>query len=756
MNLTARKLAVGLVVLGALVALYAGYAQIGGTRRADLPASEPLPILADQGVDEPDEAGGRIGTTEIETIRNTQFLHRDENGRVDREFGFEVFLHKQGDRWRFTDPYMKLFLPKFQCHVTADSGEVQVETVFGQAIPNDALFEGNVVIHVIPPQPNDPRECFIHLDDVTFVAEKSLFTSAGPVRFVSRSAMLEGTGMELVYDRGRSRLELFRIVDLKSLRIRSADVGLFSGERTDRSHPQAAQESQPPATVGAATDTQRLTGDRYECVFRRNVVIDTPEGVVVAQDLISINNILWSSPVEEGQTWGSRPASPVEPNGLGAVAVPGPDALDTKASAQLAFDAMPVELFDIVVTCDGGCIVAPQGVSARLADPNEQATQATASTAEHVGQKPQHDLAAHESPADRTAAQSAIGKRIEYDAITGDAAFVGPVRMHLQLDPNDLAGSSDAAMDETGAGRSPYMPMTVTADDTVRFISASNQVFLEGDCVATVEKADSNGVQILTLSAPIFVLDLAETATVRPLLKVLTLKRFSTAGGPACLVVRKQGGRTQRVAPLLGWTRVLASRLEYEAVPPLFTAHGPGELQFHNAGAETQSPSSAQTDANALGFDRPCYAFLRDFDLLTFSSDTNRIVVSAEPGPILFDYIPVIAGANGSPATLTATSGQHIWGDAGHLELTLQQAPSGRMELASAVASEGITYEDRSSQFIGDTLTYDTAQSLVTVTGDEVRPCYFNGALVDQIEVNVRTGALKTRLEAPSTFQGRQ
>ena len=227
-----RRFVIGLIVLGVLVALYLGYARIGGTPAPGLSVPEPLPPPVVKTAGEPNVQGGKIGTTRKSSTSSRRGSSTGtQSGRVDREFGFEVFLHKQADRWRFTHPYMKLFLPKLQCHVTADTGEVQVQTAFKQLVPNDAFFQGNVVIHIVPPKRNDPRECLIYLDDVTFVAEKSLFSSTGPVRFVSRSAVLEGVGMELIYDSLQGRLELFRVVELTSLRIRSADIALFSGDK---------------------------------------------------------------------------------------------------------------------------------------------------------------------------------------------------------------------------------------------------------------------------------------------------------------------------------------------------------------------------------------------------------------------------------------------------------------------------------------------------------------------------------------------
>jgi len=754
-----RKFVIGLMVLGVLLALYMGYARIGGTPSPGLSVPKPLPLPVLETTGEPNVQGGKIGATHVITIEKTRFFHRDENSRVDREFGFEIILHKQADRWRFTNPYMKLFLPKLQCHVIADTGEVQVQTAFGQLIPNDALFQGNVVIHIVPPKRNDPRECRIYLDDVTFVAEKSLFSSTGPVRFVSRSAVLEGVGMELIYDSLQGRLELFRIIELTSLRLRSADIALFSGdketarqERRGTGEPAAGAFGPEPASGGHVF---------YECVLHGNATIDTPERIVIAQDLLSITDIPWVRSVE-GEQAGDRTAKgPSEPNASEPPAEPAPEPLDTKPLRRIAFDAMPAESFDIVVTCSGGLVVAPVGTWSRYVDPN-----AIARSQGGVG--PSLDV-----QSDR---QQAIARRIEYNATTGDAAFIGPVQMAAPLDPNSLAGpaQAQAASAPTGtrrtrSSRDEPIPMTITAQEAVRYMSASNRVVFEGNCVASAEKTDPNVTHAFALSAPTFALDLVEDANApapqKTTGKAVTLKRFSTGGGPASIVVRRRAGRLHSAGDgrLLGWTRVRASQLEYEAANRLFTAHGPGELQLNNAPASSLDPNVGelragrapprdvrdkprQIDPNAFGFNQPCYAFLRDFDVLTFASDTNRIVVAAESRPILIDYIPVIKGKYGQP----------IRGDAGHLDLTLLQTAPGRMELASLVASKGVTYEDQAKQFVGGTLTYDRERSLVKVVGDDTQPCYLNGALVDQIEMDTATGALKIQLQAPGVFQGKR
>jgi hypothetical protein len=117
-------------------------------------------------------------------------------------------------------------------------------------------------------------ECFIHLDDVGFLAAKSLFSSAGAVRFLSRRAQLTGTGMELIYDESCSRLELFRIFQLDSLRLSSRELGSVADltpRRSPSDAPSAADASARPAP--AETGPDPALGDRYQCIFHNNVTI---------------------------------------------------------------------------------------------------------------------------------------------------------------------------------------------------------------------------------------------------------------------------------------------------------------------------------------------------------------------------------------------------------------------------------------------------------------------------------------------------
>ncbi len=376
MNPTLRKLVIGIVVLGALLLVYAAYLRLNPSQSLDMEAFEGLPApAADRTIEAPSGKAATIGGVNILNVEQTDFLHTDETGRVDRRLGFEQLLHSQDDQWVITNPYLDLFLGDAKIRLTADRGEVQMKSAFGQLQADDARFSGNVVIRIIPSEPNDPMTVLIYLDDVAFIAEQSLFSTIGAVRFASRSAQLVGRGMELLYDASAQRLRLFSIKDLDSLRLRSDAFGsLEDVTRSDKADPADANEPEGPPAAEVATQTPQETrlaaepnaapeSDVYECIFRRNVTITTPEQVVTARSRLVINNILWSNsksdaadqPVDPNETDAAAPtpavaepnlsepgvfdpnaAEPNEPNEPQDLPYPGPDALDTTASEAVA------------------------------------------------------------------------------------------------------------------------------------------------------------------------------------------------------------------------------------------------------------------------------------------------------------------------------------------------------------------------------------------------------------------------------------
>jgi hypothetical protein len=704
MGLNVRKIVVGVVALGVLLGVFVLYTRVSETP-ALTDARELLPDVVDDANVPADDEVGMIAGVGIGRVEQTQFLHTNEQNRVDREFGFEELLHRQGDQWEITRPYMKLFLPQFRCDVTADRGKVQLQTAFGQPVPSDADFSGNVVIHILPSEPNNPWECFIHLDNVEFLAEKSLFSTLGPVRFLSRNAQLTGKGMELLYDQASSRLDLFRIFHLDRLRLRSSAFGSVAHiasppqDSGKSAGPSAAKPGQPVADPNTGNGC-------YQCVFRGNVMIHTPDRTVVARDLLAIHNIRWAGAEASGR-------KDSQPNPSGPPAFSKHEALDTSPSAHLALDSIPDDFFDVGVTCDGGFAITPAGATSKSVDPGKTAS------VESSG------VAAQEAviPPER---QHATARRIDFDSSTTSTTLGGPVEMMFLVDPNaPTAGQTDGAP----------LPMTVTAQESIRFLAASKQVLLEGGCTVTLHKSEPNLRYEYTLTAPRLTLDLV-TDPNRAGEAAVSVRRMVAAGGPVALRILKRGPDK-----LLGWTKLDASELEYTTDPREFTAIGPGVVTIHNAEAV-----GAPADPNQISLRQPCYAFLSHFDVLKYSAATSRVVADDASQQLLLDYFPLTDGKYG----------RHIQMVAGHIEGSLKEAAPGRMDLASLTASQGIDYEDERSHFIGSTLFYDNGTSLVTVKGDNVLPCYLNGALVDEIEINLKTGRIKAQIPTASVLQVRR
>lgn len=726
MNVNVRKFVVGLAVLCVVVLAYLAYLQVGHNPDLDLDADELVPTAVREPAADALEGGvGRIGDIGIGKVEQTRFFHTDLNGDIDREFGFDELIHSEDDQWGITNPYMRLFLGDIRCRVTADRGQVKLktDTAFGQPSPDDATFSGNVVIRIIPSDPNDPKTLFIYLDDVAFIADQSLFSTAGSVRFISRSAQLVGRGMDLLYDESARQLQLFRIRDLDSLRLRSAEFGsLADVSRRDESA--AASEAPDPPVETAAADVTGAdpnampvarAADVYECILYRNVTITTPEQKIMARDRLAIDNIMWSSP-DRDETDAKQPAA-AEPNAPKALPYPGPEALDTTPSGSLALEAIPESFFDIVVTCDEGFVVAPKGSSYLSPDPNEWDL-VTTRTAADANQPPTE-------PVVDPNRQTAVAQRINFDATTTDTTLLGPVTMTVALDANDLTGRDS---DEG------HVPVTITAQDAVRYLASSDRIQLEGNCAVTLQQTEPNYTYEYMLTAPLLALDLTEDPNASAGSPGVTLRKFVASGGPVAVHALRKAG-----ADLVGWVELKASKLDYEAGRQEFVVSGPGKISLHNGEA-----IDVGADPNEFSIGQPCFAFMHNFDSLTYAAATNTIVAEATNQQILLDYYPQVNGSYDE---------RFVQADAGRIEIALTQTAANRVELASIAALEGISFVDNDNEFEGARLFYDHTQNLVTVAGEETRPCYLNGALVDRIEMNPRTGHIKAEIQSPSILQ---
>ncbi|TFG47855.1 MAG: hypothetical protein E4H40_05705 [Candidatus Brocadiia bacterium] len=255
-----------------------------------------------------------------------------------------------------------------------------------KAEPRDATLIGNVVIHIVPAGRGDISESFIYLDNIDYISEGSRFITSGPVTFISKDVRMVGRGLEIVYNEMLERLEVLRIIDIESLRLKKASPGDTSAETavidnteeipTSQGRPVSTEINkrnlrQPPKPSLAKTPDKKEV--LYRCTISDNVVIETSDSLVYAAQ-IHINDILFSGSSKRDKDTGTamKPATDVigqiEQGQTGTEPVrPKTEADDTEDSAKtVEFIESPE---DTVLTCSKGVLVTP--MDSRITPPND-------------------------------------------------------------------------------------------------------------------------------------------------------------------------------------------------------------------------------------------------------------------------------------------------------------------------------------------------------------------------------------------------
>ena len=513
-----RRLLVGFISLGAVLAVYLLYTGVSDTPVIDTdPGADFAEIAADSNMSGLDGEMGKIGGVGIGTTQKAYFINiNKETNVLEREWGFEELLHEARGFWDLEKPYVNVFEPDFTCYLTADKGQVQVETAVGRTTPKDATFSGNVVIHVLPTESSDMKESFVYLDNITFLSERSQLSTRGPVEYVSEDVRMRGTGLEIIYNELSDRIEFFRIVDLESLRIKSSQMAMFSTEETAAETP--AEVAEPDETLVAAVpednteqspeDTQaqveRKQGVFYKCILSKNVLIDTPDELIFADQRIVINEIFWS----KDSSRSSGEAEPGDANDTETVVAADEQDRDVDANnivsnvmddpnVIVAASGDPNQLSDekveIVVTCDNGLVLVPTD-TVRVLDeymqgPNEPEVSA-AGRPEQI-----------ENNTERTVF---VAPRIDYDAVTGDVVAEGLSQLTFYT-----GDSMDADANE------PPVPTKITARDGVEFFQAANQIIFK-DCLGSMPQDGLTEQRDVTFLSPEATVNLPADKSVQP------------------------------------------------------------------------------------------------------------------------------------------------------------------------------------------------------------------------------------------------
>lgn len=572
-------------------------------------------------------------------------------------------------------------------------------------------------------------------------------------------------------------------------------------------------EASAPDTRPQAGQEQ---GVYYKCTFSKNVLVNTPEQLIFAGDRLCINDIFWSKS-SAGRSDEADADAADDGETAAGTAEPGQQIADSAGETDItapepAEPNVPAEQFEnIVVTCDSGFVVAPRDSAGAQEDPAADQAEDAASGTEppvrlddgtgrtrfltrridynattgdgiadglseltfYVGSASGADSNEAPVPVKVTARKGANfsqmpSKIVFTDCLVTmpqsgltqpkDVTFYAPeITVNLPEDKSrkpDMFAAGPAELvfymedaNSTDINQGP-VPVTVNAQKQARFLAASNQIVFEGDSRCIMLQEDPNAlVKYMLLSEQITV-DLPADSNDSLSGLAAGIKHLAATGDVVRLATTKTtkaegafAGQVQdaNTARLLGGVELKCRRFDYDAVRQEILATGPGVIKLDNSKApEPDEP------VGRFSMRKPCLAFIDGFDTLTYFMRENRIVADAgSQEKLLMDYFPAVDGRYD----------EHVSVKASHVEALLYEVPGGQTEISTLTATGGIEYEDKDNQFIGSELFYDHENAIVKVKGDESQPCYYNGVLVDGIEMNVKTGKVEFEIVGPGTLQ---
>jgi len=702
MLLYSRRFTIWLVSFLVVLVVYFIYNRL--SRTPPIPTDASM-TPAGQLADVCDSTGkvGMVGDVGVGIVKNARYTTLNAQKQVEREFGFQELLHQDGNDWEIEKPYMNIYRRSFRCEITGERAKVAVELAGGRVTPKQGTLMGNVTIRIWPQRKEGPGETTIYLDDVTFSADKSLFSTAGPIELVSDNIKMTGTGMEIVYNGDDERLERLQITNLQSLRIRRWSEGTVL-----RSTPDACAWPSLPGDANnqkQKSENERASkqGKYYRCTLDKNVRIETPNERLLA-DALLINDIFMSG----GET--DKTGEETTPDNNTVIQSTGRAGNRPDATTP---DETPS---DISITCDGGIIVAPMSTQAEKKSPKQQTTYA-----EIIAQQD-----ANTSPVGKTTFR---GGNVTYSATTGEAVAVG-----LSSIAFDVNGKTS---DGTG---SPATVRIISRRQAV-FSPASNKGTFEGDCRCTISQEQGNAIQQYIVLADKLEIDLTRKNTDKVSGSSLNASRLIATGGNVHLASTKKTvrpGSPQAGDKLLVGIELKCASIDYDTTDGNFFAAGPGLIKVDNS--QTDEP---QEKLAKFSLQRKCYAFLRNFDSLSYAGERKHLTADSKGGSLLVDYLPLVEGRGNEKVSVTAS----------HVEADIAETLTGRMELKDLLAKGAVTYEDKDTQVVGSEFIYDANTALIDIRGDKYRPCNFNGAILDAVRYDTKTGKWNTRIKGPGAIR---
>jgi hypothetical protein len=643
---------------------------------------------------------GKIGNFGVGTAKNVRFTKLNAQKQVVREFGFEELLHQDGNDWQIEKPTYTVYGKQFKSTLTGDKATVTVETSGGQIAPREGTLTGNVTIRILPTGKASFSETMIYLDDVTFSGDKSLFSTDGFVEIDSNEVEMKGTGLEVVFSGDDQRLEHLKIAKLKTMRLKH-----WPGQSS------TSAPSQQKDKTGDADKPVSKTGHEYKCVLDRNVVIETPQQLLLA-DVVSISNFaMYGGPggkTEDGEPKTEDREQKTEDRRPNTEETPG----------------------DVNISCNGSIVIIPMDSDEGLKTEDRRPDFAQGVT---PGRQKTEDRW-KKAETKRNGRTMLCGSGVDYDAATGRAVASGPSQIIF-----DVNSRSQQQAEQTRPMEG-HETVKIVSQKEASFQPALNRADFTGDCKCTVTQKllDANQQYFVTAENIEAVLkSRTNNASSMP-----DIERLIAKGGEVRLASTKKIGEQ-----MLAGVEMKCEQMDYNTLSRDFYATGPGLIKIDNSQTDER-----QKGLGRFSLRRRCYAFLRNFDSLQFAGQSGHLTADAGDGSMLVDYFPV-SDPNLPPAKTANGKTEKVSITASRVEADLSQTTQGRTELADFTATGAVTYTDKNVDVAGSKFVYDVNNGLIDIMGDKNKPLLFNGAVFDSVQYDVKNDKWKTKIKGPGPIR---
>ena len=789
--LKSRKILVWLISFGAIFLIYMLYNRFVAT--PEIAVQEIDQSFSEIEVPEFGPEAGSIGTTSVESAAKSKYIEIDsETKKVKRIFGFEELFNPDdtSDRWDMKEPYMNIYEEGYRCEITADRGTARVEKVAGKVIPSDTTLVGDVQMQFHFSSRDRVSEGTVYLDDLVYSAERSEFTTEGPVRLVSNDAEMEGTGMLLLYNTRLGRLEFLEIKDLDYLLVRNIE------DDTPMSEPAKAAAGPKPESVkqleadtvetGVAPqqDDSVETTDYYECQINKNVVIEYGNRlVVVGAECVTINNILWMkrASVAKGESVQYASEGIVQNSNIVVKELPGGGVEESKVSDEEMVESE--EPLETIVKCQGSVVIKP--VNSTLEIPglvgyrdrpqmrstaNDKIAGLTgvqrfgAGSSEKLPFEPERarlkgsddemrfygvsnlfDAQPLAESYDRLVVHSATfagGADVENidTVVSTETVVLGdrrpPAQFHARRIDYDMNTRNALAhgpvkfifyeLVEEEQNVKKAIPIVITAQENAEYFSAENQVVFNGSVVGSQDREKEEYLQKTNVRGERLIVNISSSED-KSTEDETSIEHLTIEGGTVTLDATLNKDDT-----VIKHIQLRCVKIDYDASDEVIVGTGPGDIQVNNVNSPPVS-----TD-NRLNLEGPCYASISGFDKLEWFILSDKLTAEGE-STINLGYLPVVDGQVKGDDVIRAASMA--------VEVKFAPTKAGQTKLTDMTATGGVLYKEAGRyEFAGDSLFYNAASSILTVKGSDRIPCRLNGGRVPAIEYNMKTGKVKTKL----------